>query len=341
MKTLRTVVGLATAGLLVAGVAQAQKSPAGTYRYVKTWTNQGRQLGIRYTLVLRDNGEARLVSERQGDIPINENSLQRHGNILEFLLPNGRAVHWGRWSWNYNSVDVNLTRISDGRAEEGRDSHMQGRWDNKELVFRDFNRRLYGQTTDFRFTRSSDGGGFGWQEALIAGGLIVALGAIFGGHSDKPKPAPEPVRVELQAQLDAFAQAWSEGNMAELSRLTPEGFVFYDVSGTEYKRAEFLQSAKRRVEVVQDATVTATLSELTAKPESATGIVKLKTTGTVADWWEARHALEVVETARMYWEKPDGEWALSSARSLQVEQKVDGKVVAGFSPWAEPQPAQP
>jgi hypothetical protein len=87
--------------------------------------------------------------------------------------------------------------------------------------------------------------------------------------------------------------------------------------------------------VVQEATVTATLSELTVKPDSAIGIVKLKTTGKVADWWGAQHDLEVLETARMFWEKPGETWVLRSARSLQVEQKVDGKVVAGFSPWDE------
>ena len=338
MRSMRTAIGLLAVAIFAAGAAYAEKSPAGTYRYVKTWTHEGRELGIRYTLALRDNGEAQLVSDRQGDIPINETSLERHGNILEFLLPKGRAVHWGRWSWDYNRVVVNLNRISDGRAEENRDNHMEGRWYNEELVFQDFNRTLYGQTTEFRFKRSSDGGGFGWQEALIAGGVLVALGAIFGGHDNKPKPADEPVRVELQEQLDRFAQAWSQGDMEAVSRLIPEGFVFYDANGTEYKRPEFLESAKRRIEVVQEATVTATLTELTVKPDSAIGIVKLNTTGTVADWWGAKHGLEVLETARMYWGKADDRWALRSARSLQVEQKVDGKVVAGFSPWAEPQP---
>jgi len=324
--------------VLLAAGTQAQKSPAGTYRYVKAWTHEGRQLAIRYTLVLRDDGEARLVSYREGDIPINPNSLERHGNILEFLLPKSRAVHWGRWSWNYNSVDVRLNRISDGRAEENRESHMEGRWFGKELAFHDYNRRLDGQTTEFRFTRTDDGGGFGWQEALIAGGVLVALGAIFGGHDDKPKPTDEPVRIELQEQLDRFAEAWSRGDMEAVAKLIPEGFVFYDANGTEYKRPEFLQSVRRRVEVLQDATVTATLTELSVKEGSAIGIVKLKTTGTVADWWGAKHDLEAMETARMFWEKVGERWVLRSARSLQVEQKVDGKVVAGFSPWAEQEP---
>jgi len=335
MKTMRLVAVLVGLSALAAGAAYAEKSPAGTYKCVKRWTNDGRELAIRYTLVLRDNGEARLVSDRQGDIPINSNSLERHGNILEFLLPNGRAVHSGRWRGGFNLVEVDLERLSDGRGEEDRESHMLGRWQDKDLVFYDFNRRLYGQSTTFRFEREEDGG-FGWQEALIAGGVLIALGAILsGGHDDKPKPTDEPIRVELQEQLDRLAQAWTQGDMEAVSKLVPEGFVFYDANGTEYKRPEFLESAKRRVEVVQEATVTATLTELTVKPDSAIGIVKLQTTGTVADWWGEKHSLEVVETARMFWEKPEAAWVLRSARSLQVEQKVDGKVVAGFSPWAE------
>jgi len=328
MKMIRIVAAVLTAAVAVGGAAHAERGPAGTYRYVKRWTNDGRELALRYTLVLRENGEARLVTDRQGEIPITPNSLERHGSILEFLLPNGRAVHSGRWRGGFNFVEVDLERLSDGRAEEARESRMLGRWQDQELVFYDFNRRLYGQHFDFRFVREKSGG-FGWQEALIAGGVLIALGAILsGGHDDKPKPTDEPVRIELQAQLDRFAQAWSQGDMEAFAGLIPEGFVFYDVSGTEYKRPEFLDSVRRRVEVVQEATVTATLADLTVKPDQSIGIVKLKTTGKVADWWGAPHDLEVQETARMFWEKPGEAWTLRSARSLQVEQKVDGKVVA-------------
>ncbi|MBM3500557.1 MAG: nuclear transport factor 2 family protein [Armatimonadetes bacterium] len=333
MKSIRTAVVLLALAFVATGAAYAEKSPAGTYKCVKRWTNNGRELAIRFTLILRDNGEARLVSDRQGDIPINPDSLERHGQILEFMLPNGRAVHSGRWRWGFNFLEVNLTRLSDGRAEVERESQMLGRWDGQDLVFYDFNRRLYGERFDFRFQRERSGG-FGWQEALIAGGVLIALGAILsGGSDDKPKPTDEPVRVELQEQLDRFTEAWSRGDMEAVAEQIPEGFVFYDANGTEYKRPEFLDSVQRRVDVVQEASVTATLSELTVKPDEAIGIVKLKTTGKVADWWGAAHELEVLETARMFWEKPDAAWVLRSARSLQVEQKIDGKVVAGFSPW--------
>jgi hypothetical protein len=279
------------------------------------------------------------VSDREGDIPINPNSLERHGNILEFLLPRGRAVHYGRWRWGYNTVEVNLHRLSDGRSEVDRESHMEGRWYGKELVFHAFNQLLYGQTTEFRFTRSDDNDGFGWKEALLVGGVLIALGAIFGGGDEgTPAEANEPIRIELQEQLDRFAQAWSLGDMRAVEAMIPDGFLFYDANGTEYDRATFLDSVQRRVQAVQEAKVTAKLRELSVKPDSAIGVVRLRTTGRVTDWWNETHDLEVIEAARMYWRKPDDTWRLRTARSLRVEQKVDGNVVTGPDPWEGDKP---
>jgi hypothetical protein len=132
MKHIRLMLGAMALVFLAVGVAVADRSPAGTYRYTKAWTAGGRELALRFSLVLRDNGEARLVTDRQGEIPITEGSLERHGRILEFLIARGRAVHMGRWTWGFNSVSVDLSRLSDGRIEDDRDSHMDGRWYGRE-----------------------------------------------------------------------------------------------------------------------------------------------------------------------------------------------------------------
>jgi hypothetical protein len=145
-----TVVGL------LLGVSIARADIPGVYS-----TTQRLDGGsIKYTLSLRDNGDAELVSERGGKTNPDRDSVRDYGRILYYLDDARTVSHTGRWSRQSGSEEkftVQLTDLDVGGDRRRAGATLSGSISRDRLRLQRWDERLYGARTQFEFSRVSSG----------------------------------------------------------------------------------------------------------------------------------------------------------------------------------------
>jgi hypothetical protein len=113
---------------------------------------------IKYTLSLRDNGDAELTSERGGKPDSSRDSVRDYGRILNDLDDSRRVTHTGRWSSRGRSAakfTVLLTNLEVRGDRRRAGSTLSGSVDRDRLRLDSWDKRLYGERTRFEFSRTS------------------------------------------------------------------------------------------------------------------------------------------------------------------------------------------
>jgi hypothetical protein len=143
------VVGLS----LVAGLARADIP--GVY----STTQRVDGGSIKYTLSLRENGDAELSSERGGRPSSDGNSVRDYGRILTYLDATRTVSHTGHWSRRGGageSFTVQLDDLDVGADRRRAGVTLSGSVDRDRLRLQRWDERLYGERTQFEFSRVSD-----------------------------------------------------------------------------------------------------------------------------------------------------------------------------------------
>lgn len=113
---------------------------------------------IKYTLSLRDNGDAELTSERSGRPDADRDSVRDYGRILLHLDDARTVAHTGRWSRQSNSEErftVQLTDLDVGGDRRRSAATLSGSVDRDRLRLQRWDERLYGERAQFEFSRVS------------------------------------------------------------------------------------------------------------------------------------------------------------------------------------------
>ncbi|BDI30725.1 hypothetical protein CCAX7_27760 [Capsulimonas corticalis] len=138
---------------------------------------------VKYTLKLNDNGDAELISEKQDSPRLDWRNKRDYGDILDRIDRDGKAVHAGKWRRSRDQdFTVSFDRLRYGSRSDSEWMFTKGNVDGDRVSLDGAKRSLYGERTDFRFSRVK---GRSNNNGLIIGAAMLALGAIIALNSNK------------------------------------------------------------------------------------------------------------------------------------------------------------